>query len=170
MNKIRLRALEPADLNFLSEIENDTSLWHLSHTQQPFSKQLLAQYIREADRDIYEAKQFRFATETVENKTLIGFIDLFDFDPKNRRAGIGIIIAEQYRRKGYAATALKAIIEYAFDILFLHQIYANISIDNTASIRLFEQAGFIKTGQKKEWNYNGKEYVDELLYQLIDKK
>ena len=169
MNTIRLRALEPADLDFLSDIENNQTLWHLSHTQQPFSKQLLAQYIREADRDIYEAKQFRFAIETIENQTLIGFIDLFDFDPKNRRAGIGIIIAEKYRQHGYGRIALKTIIEYAFKILYLHQIYANISTDNTASIKLFEQAGFKKTGHKKEWNYNGKKYIDELLYQLINK-
>ncbi len=168
MSKIRLRALEPGDLDFLSRIENDKSLWHLSHTQQPFSKQLLAQYIQEADRDIYEAKQFRFAIEAAENQALIGFIDLFDFDPKNRRAGVGIILDEQYRKQGYGYAALTAVIDYAFKILFLHQLYANISIDNPASIRLFEECGFIKTGCKKDWNFNGNEYVDELLYQLLN--
>ena len=166
---IQLRALEPDDISFLFDVENDTDLWHLSHTQQPFSKHLLSQYIKEADRDIYEAKQFRFAIELIKNKQLIGFIDLFDFDPKNSRAGIGMIIKNKIdRNKGYGNIALQKIINFSFNILYLHQLYANISIDNQASIRLFEQNGFIKTGHKKDWNFTKKKYIDELIYQLIN--
>jgi len=166
-SSIHLRAIEPEDIQFLYDLENNRDLWHLSHTQQPFSKHLLMQYIKEADRDIYEAKQFRFAIESRVDG-LLGFIDLFDFDPKNRRAGVGIIIKEKNnRRQGYGKKALEEIIDYCFNILFLHQIYANISIDNKASIKLFESVGFEKTGHKKDWNYNGHTFEDELLYQLI---
>ena len=44
------------------------------------------------DRDIYEVKQLRLVICVSENDKAIGFIDLFDFDPKNQRVGIGIVI------------------------------------------------------------------------------
>jgi len=170
MTKIRLRALEPKDIDFLYDIENDRDLWHLSHTQQPFSAHLLQHYIDQANQDIYAAKQFRFAIEVVDNKQLIGFIDLFDFSPKNKRAGIGIVIHKNYRHKAYGKAALKSVIDYAFNILYLHQVYANISVDNLTSQQLFESMGFVLSGVKKEWNFDGRQYVDEKLYQLISKK
>ena len=39
--KMNLRALEPEDLEFLFEIENNESFWEVSHTQVPFSKYIL---------------------------------------------------------------------------------------------------------------------------------
>ncbi len=166
MSKIKLRALEPKDLDFLYEIENDTDLWHVSQTHQPFSAHLLQQYIAKADQDIYSARQFRFAIET-GNGTLAGFIDLFDFDPKNKRAGIGIVIHNKYRKKGYAKAALKQVIAYGFKILYLHQLYANIAVNNLPSVQLFETAGFQLAGIKKDWLFDGDNYTDEALYQLI---
>jgi len=168
MSAILIRALEPSDIDFLFEIENDTDLWQVSQTHQPFSAKLLREYIAQADKDIYEVKQFRFAIEHENN--LVGFIDLFDFDPKNRRAGVGIVIHKKYRGNNYAKAALKMLIKYGFDILFLHQLYANISVENTPSIRLFESLGFQLAGVKKEWNFNGTAYTDEALYQLINEK
>jgi len=167
MDLIQLRALEPSDIDFLYQVENDRDLWHLSHTQQPFSRKLLEQFIRESDRNIYEARQLRLAIELTEPKTLIGFIDLFDFDPKNRRAGVGIVIHKDYQNQSYGSQALKTLIEFAFNVLFLHQLYANISVDNLSSIQLFEKHGFQLIGVKKEWNFNGADYTDEAMYQLI---
>ncbi len=169
MSEIKLRALEQKDIGFLDEIENDWDLWYLGQTQQPFSSRVLLQYIRNADRDIYEAKQFRFAIELIENQKLIGFIDLYDFDPKNRRAGVGIIIHRQYRNRSYGKEALRQLIRYAFEILYLHQLYAEIMPDNTASIRLFESFGFEKAGTLKDWYFNGTDYKDGLIFQLIRK-
>ena len=56
---IFLRALEPEDLDFVYEIENDENIWELSHTQTPYSRFLIKQYLEEAHKDIYEAKQLR---------------------------------------------------------------------------------------------------------------
>jgi len=168
MNKVRLRALELKDLDFLFEIENDWNLWYLSHTQQPFSRKLLKQYIRDSDRDIYEARQLRLAIETTDNNFLIGFVDLFNFDPKNRRAGVGIVIHKEFQNKTFGTDTLLLLTQYAFNVLFLHQLYANISVDNTPSIHLFEKIGFKRIGIKKDWNFDGKKYKDEVMYQLIN--
>ena len=78
---IYLRALEPEDLDFVYEIENDMSLWQLSDTQTPYSRFLIKQYLENAQQDIFEAKQLRLAICNTNNDT-IGLIDVFDFDIK----------------------------------------------------------------------------------------
>jgi diamine N-acetyltransferase len=98
-NTIYLRALEPEDLEFIYNIENDESIWEISHTQTPYSRFLIKQYLENAHQDIYEAKQLRLVICEKETQNTLGLIDLFDFDPKNLRAGIGILLQHPESRQ-----------------------------------------------------------------------
>ncbi len=170
-NSVYLRALEPDDLEFIYHIENDESIWEVSNTQTPYSKFLIRQYLENAHQDIYEAKQLRLAICINGSNTAIGLIDLFDFDPKNQRAGIGIVIQNQAdRSKGFGKEALSLLIDYAFIHLQLHQLFANIGSENTASSSLFSTFGFQKIGVKKDWMLFNNQFHDEDLYQLINSK
>ncbi len=170
-NSVYLRALEPDDLEFIYHIENDESIWEVSNTQTPYSKFLIRQYLENAHQDIYEAKQLRLAICITGSNTAVGLIDLFDFDPKNQRAGIGIVIQnEANRSKGSGKEALSLLIDYAFTHLQLHQLYANIGSENTTSSSLFSTFGFQKIGVKKDWMLFDNQFHDEDLYQLINPK
>lgn len=165
---IYLRALEPDDLEFLYKIENDENIWEVSNTITPYSRFLIRQYLENAHQDIFEAKQLRLAICRKDSFEAIGLIDLFDFDPVNQRAGVGIIISDaENRSQGIGKESLGLLIAYAFKRLQLHQLYANISTDNKPSIALFTGFGFKCIGVKKDWikKYNG--FTDETLYQLI---
>ncbi|WP_299017847.1 GNAT family protein [uncultured Polaribacter sp.] len=167
-NNVKLRALEPEDLEFLYKIENNESFWEVSHTQTPFSKYILKQYLENAHLDIFEAKQLRLLIEEKSTGKQIGMIDLFDFNPQHKRAGVGILIHPDYQQKGFALESLSVLITYCFSHLNLHQLYANITVDNEKSIALFQKNNFKKVGVKKDWIfYNGK-FKDELLFQLIN--
>lgn len=89
--EIKLRALEPSDLEFLYELENDESLWEVSNTTTPYSKFVLKQYLKNAHRDIYEVKQLRLVICKKGVERPLGFVDLFDFDPKHNKVGIGML-------------------------------------------------------------------------------
>lgn len=165
---IYLRALEPEDLEFVYAIENNESVWEVSNTQTPYSRFLIKQYLENAHQDIYEAKQLRLAICLNDSQKAIGLIDLFDFDPKNSRAGIGLVIADlASRNKGIGSEALELVINYSFQQLQLHQLYANIGSDNEISLQLFTKFGFQKIGIKKDWNRVQNCFKDELLLQLI---
>lgn len=165
--QIILRALEPEDLDLLYTWENDTSLWHVSDSHVPFSRHLLAQYLQNVSRDVYEQKQVRFIIQNTELRPL-GAIDLFDFDPYHQRAGIGILIhREEDRRLGYALDALCVLENYATHALGIRQLYAGVSEDNTASINLFDKAGYRVTGIKKQWRRSSEEWKDEWFFQKI---
>lgn len=164
---INLRAIEPTDIDILYKWENDTSIWYLSNTLEPFSKFILEQYILSSGQDIYSKKQLRLMIDLNESKKTIGSIDLFDFDPKNKRAGIGILINKNEREMGYASEALKLLIDYSFNTLDLHQVYCNISDDNNASLKLFNNFGFETIGLKKQWNFINDKWHNEYMLQLI---
>ncbi len=165
--KLNLRAIEPEDLNFLHTIENNELFWEVSHTQTPFSRYVLKQYLESAHLDIYETKQLRLVIEEKENKEPVGMIDLFDFNPQHKRAGIGILIHPYYQNKGYASEALSLLINYSFSYLNLHQLYANITSDNGKSLALFKKHNFKKVGLKKDWILSNRKFKDEILFQLI---
>jgi diamine N-acetyltransferase len=169
-NKVKIRALEPEDLSLLYKWENNTSIWKYSGTFIPFSQFTLKKYLENAHLDIFEAKQVRFVIEALDivRPKAIGLVDLFDYEAMHNRAGIGILIGEQhFMGKGYASSALGLAMDYAFNILHLHQLYCNIGAKNEKSLKLFRKHGFDVTGTKRQWVFNGQEWEDELFLQHI---
>jgi len=169
---IKLRALEPSDAELIYEWENDTSVWHAGNTIEPFSRHIILQYVRNATMDLFQSRQLRMMIDLKDTQSkpsrTIGSIDLFEIDPLHQRAGIGILIhKEKHRNHGYADQALKVIIQYAFQVLFLHQLYCHIDSDNAPSIKPFKNNGFQVTGTKKDWIRTKDGWKDELLLQLI---
>lgn len=168
---VRLRALEPADVDLLYNWENQMELWAVSNTLTPFSKSQLQKYIQHASLDIFQTKQLRLLIEQANADNTFspaGMIDLFDFDPYHQRAGVGIMVHESFRNKGLAHQALEIFIAYCFSHLGLHQLYCSISVDNKASLTLFEKSGFGLVGIKKDWRKTPSGYIDEALLQLIN--
>lgn len=167
---IRLRALEPGDAGLLYAWENDTSVWNVSNTLTPFSRFQLEEYVLNVQNDIFAVKQLRLMVVMNvpgSDEEPVGTIDLFDFDPFHQRAGIGILIRKPFRERGFAAEALQILIRYAFNTLRLHQVYCNITPDNTPSIELFTKLGFTKCAAKQDWiNEEGK-WKEEWMFQLI---
>ncbi|ASV31950.1 GNAT family N-acetyltransferase [Maribacter cobaltidurans] len=166
-NKVKLRALEKEDLDLLFELENNPSVWEISGTITPYSRDVLKLYLDNAHRDIYDVKQLRLVICTLNNESL-GLIDLFDFDPKNKRAGIGVLINDKGdRNKGIGTESLEILCKYAFKTLQLKQLYANILEENERSIHLFKKLGFELVGTKKNWIFSEGVFKNELLFQKI---
>ena len=128
---IALRALEPADLDDMTRWENDTRVWSAGSQGAPLSRHQIAEYIANYDADIFSARQLRLIVTETASGTAVGAVDLYDFDPLSRRAGVGIIIDEAARGRGYAARALTLLWEYASLHLDMHQLWAMTAMDNT---------------------------------------
>jgi len=167
---VTLRAPEPADIEILYNWENDPSVWEYSNTLIPFSRFQIEEYILASGQDIFSTRQLRLMIDFPNRAgmpTPIGTLDIFEFDPVNQRAGVGILICEPHREKGCAFDALSVLIRYAFTKLPLHQLFCNIAEDNEASIRLFEKAGFKKCGIRKDWIRREQGWTNEIQFQLI---
>lgn len=167
---IRLRPLEPEDLEYLYKWENNMDLWEVSDTLTPFSRYTLKQYIENSHLDIYTTKQLRMIIELIDPLTPVGMVDLYEFDPYHQRAGLGIMIHNSENRKlGYATSAIGLMIDYCFETLGLNQVYSSVPSSNIGSIKLFEKLGFTQTGYRKAWLRRGNEWEDVVYFQLLNR-
>lgn len=179
--QVRLRALEMSDLNLLYDVENDLELAHCTTQLMPLSRAALKQFIQQSlTHDIFSLRQYRFVIEVCASSTLenreseaanrrlpVGFLDLTDFSPEHRRAEVGIAIFAPHRGQGYGTAALQQLAQWAHRQLSLVQLFAYVQADNSASLRLFEKAGFTATALLPSWFVKGGKAQDARLFQLV---
>ncbi|MDO7875404.1 GNAT family N-acetyltransferase [Hymenobacter sp. ASUV-10] len=164
---IRLRALEPDDLDFLYALENDPGIWGVSDTLVPVSRHALREYLAHATADFYVVRQLRLVVITENDGRAVGVADLFDFDPLHQRAGVGITILGTEREQGYARQALELLKQHARQVLRLHQLYATVGVDNQASLQLFRQLGFREVGTRQQWLRTAAGWLDAVEWQYL---
>jgi diamine N-acetyltransferase len=158
--------MEPEDLDLLYRIENDRRLWNVGTTNVPYSRYVLHDYIANASGDIYTDREVRFIIDNGVGET-VGTIDITNFDAKNLRAEVGIVTLSEHRRHGYALAALLQITDYALHVLHLHQLYAFVDSRNDGSRKLFLKAGYQESVSISDWLYDGIEYHDAIMMQLV---
>jgi diamine N-acetyltransferase len=159
-------------LELLYEKENNPAVWGAGNMLAPCSRRTFRQYIQDAQQDIYAARQLRLMIDVQQAdgaRITVGAVDLFDFDPQNLRAEVGVVIYEPaFRRKGYATQAMRLLIAYAADTLQLHQLYCSVAESNEASAALFRRLGFEVTGVKKDWRKKSQRtFENELTMQRM---
>ncbi len=160
---VRLRACEPEDLECLYRWENDPSYHHAGALRRPFSRYILKEFIRSAGEDIYVTRQMRLMVDLLPKGETVGAVDLFDLDPHDGHAAVGILIDRPFQGKGVGVSALQALQEYAFSFLRLRLLYAHVAADNVASLRLFEKTGFVREALLRDWLSRGERWADVVI-------
>ncbi|MDE6215633.1 GNAT family N-acetyltransferase [Bacteroides sp.] len=165
--RVRLRAMEPEDLEVMYAMENDPQSWEVSNFTVPYSKFVLKQYIEHSECDMFADRQLRMMVVRLEDDVVVGTIDMIDFVPMHGRGEVGIAVRKEYQGNGYAKEALNLLCDYAFGFLYLKQLIAHVTVDNEASIRLFESCGFVRCGLLREWWRVEGCYKDVVLLQCL---
>lgn len=168
--EITLRAVEPADLDFIFLAENDSSSWKASSTVAPMSRYMIQQYIDTYRADIYQDRQLRLIATHAHTGQRIGIVDLYDYDPRNSRAGVGIYITATHRSQGYGTSTLEALCRYAQEFLGIHTLYATIASDNHPSIHIFTRCQFAQTATLPHWIKTTQGYTSAVIMQRIATK
>lgn len=164
--QVRLRAMEPEDLDLLYVIENDREVWSVGNTSVPYSRYVLHDYIANTVNDIYADGQVRLIVENADGEG-VGIADIVNFDAHHHRAEVSLVVKREHRRKGYAAATLSEIHRYALQVLHLHQLFAVVEESNLASLNLFRQMGYNHELMLQEWLFDGTTYHNAVLLQRI---
>lgn len=164
---MRLRAMEPRDIDAIYNWENNPNVWIHNASHQPFSRNALTRFIDESDgADIYSSRQLRLMAD-VEGIGTVGCIDLFDFDPYHRHAAIGMIVDSRFRRQGYGENMLQLLEEFAAQHLNIHLLYCDIAASNSACIALYRKHGYRQVGTRKEWIRNGNIWENAVIMEKV---
>ena len=145
---IRLRAIEPEDLELVCQIENDEQQMEWGANNVPLSRYTVRQYLVEQKNDIYQDGQVRLIVEA--DGKAVGICDLCAFEPRHLRAEVGIVILRDHRRRGIAMSALRQLATYAAK-LRLRSLYAYVSEENQPAQNLFQSAGYTVSGKLQRW-------------------
>ena len=98
---------------------------------------------------------------------LIGVIGYVKINPDARRAEVGYVMHHNYHGKGYGSEALKAVLDYGFNVMNLHSVEAIIRPDNTASKAMVQKLGFVKEAYFRDYVFHNDRFWDEEVYSLL---
>ena len=170
MIKARLRAVEPADVDFIMECESDPMSSRWTDYRAPLSREQLLTYALTYDADPFRAGQLRLVAETAgerEDYRPAGIVDLYEISEKDSRAYTGICIHPDLRRNGLGLGSLEALALYNASRLGLDRLIAKISTENLPALRLYEKAGYRKVAMLPSWHRIGSRFHD--FHLLIQK-
>ncbi|MDR0894219.1 MAG: GNAT family N-acetyltransferase [Prevotellaceae bacterium] len=166
-DRIRLRAMEPEDLELIFRLENEPDQWNISNFTVPYSRYAVKRYLEETKNDLFADQELRLVIVRCADGVAIGTIDVIDFSPLHKRGEVGIVVGREHRNEGYAKEALQLLCDYVFDYLCLKQLVAHVPTDNNVSMHLFTSCGFVQCGVLKEWLFVEDTYRDVALLQRI---
>ena len=170
MGKIRLRAVEPEDVNMMFDCDNDEEARIWTDYAAPLSRRQLLNYALTYDADPFRAGQLRLIAEPFNDggeAVGIGIVDLYDIDSNDGRAFVGIYILPEYRHSGMALEALEALKKYCASVLGLRVLAAKVSTGNGAALGLFKQAGYTRICLLPSWHRIGSDFHDIALLVLF---
>ena len=133
-----LRNLAAKDLALLVQIEtNPANLIYSGWKTPPEIDELIA--LIQNDGEFNQRGQKRFVIEL--DKQAVGFADLFDATSDLKCCYVGILVIPEMRRQGIALDALHLLQKKAQQF-GINTLMAKCLHENTASINLFQKAGF----------------------------
>ncbi len=106
-----------------------------------------------------------------EDGRIIGYAVVESIDEKNRKCELAVVIGETDRwSKGIGTIALETMLEYAFDTLHMHRVWAVVARGNDRSERLVRKAGLVNEGVMRETIIIGDKFTDLLCYSILEQE
>jgi|WetSurMetagenome_2_1015567.scaffolds.fasta_scaffold00144_9 RimJ/RimL family protein N-acetyltransferase len=168
--KIKLRALTESDMEITCRWHNSEDI-KLNYAGHPFPVNI------EMEKKWYEKilhSNFPttiFGIEAADTSELVGLVMLKDINMINGNAEFSVYIGDEHNRnKGYASEATLGTVDFAFKKMGLHRVWLRVLADNTAAIKLYEKAGFVKEGILKESVFKEGSYRDEIIFAIVNGK
>ncbi|MFW9805624.1 MAG: GNAT family N-acetyltransferase [Candidatus Thorarchaeota archaeon] len=156
---VKLRRLELEDADAILEHWNEYQLRQYFPNPFPKTHKEIQNFISSRNEGFVGRYVFTFGIEDKSTQKLVGFIDVSNI---NWISGTGmidnlVIFDKNDRGKGYGKDAMLVLLDFAFNILGLHNIYLFVYEFNQHAISFYEKIGFQKLGFLREGAYiNGK--------------
>jgi [ribosomal protein S5]-alanine N-acetyltransferase len=156
---------DASDISHLMTYNISKSLWQVPF---PYTVENAQNFINSSQRDFKSLKAVNFAIQYKNNlgdvNRLVGIISLKNIDSDNKKANLGYWVGELYWGNGIATESVALVINYAFSVLGLEEVYAYVYSENKASIRVLEKNGMTKKGEVNEHNQMSRRYQNSIKF------
>jgi len=165
--RTRLRWMTEDDVDSLYRIFSHPEVMRYWGTPPLADRDAAAGLLAEIQENFRRRTSMKWGIAESESDKVIGTVTLFNLNLDNRRAEVGYGLDRAFWRQGYITEALEGLLSYAFNVLQLHRLEADVDPRNAGSIRTLEKLGFQREGYLRErWHVNG-EIQDALFYGLL---
>jgi RimJ/RimL family protein N-acetyltransferase len=163
---VRLRALEPEDLERATKWMNDPEVTRFLFVRYPISRVEEERWLREASTNNF-ATGLRLAIETKDG-VHIGSIDLRNTSPEDRRASLGVVIGEpEYWSKGHGTDAIMTILRFAFRQMNLNRVSLEVFETNERALACYRKCGFREEGRLRQERFKHGRYWDAIVMGIL---
>jgi len=161
--RIELKTIEEEDIPFMVKNINDPKVWSSLTIHLPANKIREREFLKnisKSDKEIH--------LMICDDDKKIGMVSIFDIDHRVRKGEVGLWIAPDHWKQGYGTEAVRLIMEYGFDTLNLHRVFAAALRNNPGSLKIWEKLGFEKEGVSRDAAFVKGEYVDLINYSILE--
>lgn len=162
--RLVLRAYELADIGELVPLIGAREVAaNLARVPYPYTEQDARNFIGSIKETPDEA---RFAIVLGSDQRLIGGIGL-RIDSTHQRAELGYWLGIPYWGNGYATEAARAVMQYGFETLGLHRIWASVFQRNEASAKVLGKIGMQYEGCLRQHVLKWGRFIDLEMYAVL---
>ena len=160
------------------EFENAKSIFYIFSNEEimRYYGQFPIKSIEEAENlitmfheNFKNSKGIRWGIFVKEDNSLIGTCGYHNWNTRHSRAEIGYELSTNSWGKGYITEALRAIIQYGYEIMNLNRIEALVYPENKASIKSLLSQGFKKEGVLEEYALFRNVHQHLIMFSLLKK-
>lgn len=167
-SSVRLRRLGYKDIPIIARLVTAEVVRYLMDVPYPYKMVDAKRFIDKSRRNFKAKKELNFAIDSVSTRTLVGIISLHKIDQINNSGQISYWLGQNYWNIGIATESIRLVIRYAFNVLRLHKIYANVFDSNKASVRVLEKNHLRKEGGLIDSVFKQSKYHNILLYYRLN--
>jgi UDP-4-amino-4,6-dideoxy-N-acetyl-beta-L-altrosamine N-acetyltransferase len=163
--RIRLRAIDEADLPLIVQWRNEPEVYEYFYEYEPLSiRQEKAWY----EKQLGNGSERNFIISLHDGKA-VGMVSLVRIDTRNRRAEYGRLLVGDKESKGagFGVDAEVLVLQYAFDHLNLNRLYCEVLTSNTSVVEMHKSLGFREEGIMRQFVYKAGAYQDVLLLAML---
>ena len=167
-DEIALRPFGERDLDRLVEVCNDVAIAHYTFIPAPYSHADAELFVSAQDERRRAGEAIDLAIRDRSDDELLGATGLRIFRPERASCEIGYWVAPESRGRGIAPRAVGMLARWALRALPVGVIELTPDVDNRASRRVAEKAGFELTDGRRETVAKGRRW-ELLVYALDDR-
>lgn len=167
-DRIELRSLEISDVDLLYRWENQYEDLIFNESYNPISKECIKNFIINSNNYLSYNSSITMIIDEKKLKKSVGYIQLLEYNPMNRRGEIGIFIDKDFRKKNIAKDTIGIFLRYAFNRWNLRMVYAKVLDNNIPSNNLFNSVGFQLVSSIPEWSWSNDRFISLNYYQLCN--
>jgi [ribosomal protein S5]-alanine N-acetyltransferase len=151
----------------LFEMRSDDEVMRYIPRPRPTMMSEVHDFIAINNQLIASGEGINWAICLKEENMLVGNVGFWRFKPEDRRIELGYSLLRSYWGRGIAIEAIRAVLQYGFEVMNAHSVEADVDPRNTASVKVLERSGLVFEGCLRESCFWEGEFSDTAVYSML---